>query len=186
MIPMNYPISRSSWLKTVFDEQRQRILISVQATDPEDLHFDIFQANKAVEIYERLLIRLKNNPTTRSLDHAVLAMTAHMVGIMSAQPLVCRKARADYVDYVNINFAAISIFILFKLGNFHLIDHQVMRRFIMSFHGRATLQEPIDQSLGSDLERDLSCMLFFFEAYMRRGIGTNFKFRNPKRLSRFH
>jgi len=35
------------------------------------------------------------------------------------------------------------------------------------------------------IERDLSAMLFFFEAYMRRGIWVPYKFRNPGRSRRF-
>ena len=160
----NHVTSRASWLKTTFEGQRKNILISVQAVDAKDLDFDILQANKATEINDRILERLQNNPTTRSLDYVVLAMTAHMFGTMSARPLVCRSAGPEYVHYVNVNFAAISVFILLRLGNFLAIDQQVMRRFIMNFHGRATWREPLDQSLGSDLERDLSAMLFFLEA----------------------
>ncbi|EWY41496.1 hypothetical protein N825_27645 [Skermanella stibiiresistens SB22] len=37
----------------------------------------------------------------------------------------------------------------------------------------------------SDLERDLSTVLFFFEAYMRPAIWTEYSFKNAKRSNRF-
>jgi hypothetical protein len=185
MNSMDHVSSRAYWLRTVFNEQRKNILINVQAEDAEDLDFDIFQAKKATEINDRVLSRLQNNRTIFSLDYAVLATTAHMFGIMSAQPLVCQNASAEYVRYVNVNFGAISAFILLKLGNFLTIDKQVMRRFIMTFHDRATWREPLGQNLGADLERDISTMLFFFEAYMRPGFMQPYKFRNPRLRYRF-
>ena len=55
----------------------------------------------------------------------------------------------------------------------------------MTFYGRATWPEPFAGDLDPDIERDLSAMLFFFEAYMRRGIVAPYKFRNPRRSRRF-
>jgi hypothetical protein len=173
------------WLKGVFVSQWKSIQTSVQATDADDLDFDIFQAAKATETAGRILDRLRNNPKTRWLSFAVLATIAHMYGIMSARPLICRHASAGHVDYVNVTFAATSAFTRFGFGSFLKIDSQVNRRFLMNFHGRATWPEPLDWSLDPDLERDLSAMLFFFEAYMRPGVLVPYKFRNPRCLHRF-
>ena len=85
----------------------------------------------------------------------------------------------------NTTFAAVSAFIRLGLGSFLRIDPQILRRFIMNFHGRATWPEPFAGSLDPDLERDLSAMLFFFEAYMRPGVWVPYKFRNPGRSHRF-
>ncbi len=108
-----------------------------------------------------------------------------MYGIMSARPLTCRHASASHVDYVNATFAAVSAFTRFGFGSFLKIDPQISRRFIMNFHGRATWPEPFAGSLDPDIERDLSAMLFFFEAYMRPGVWVPYKFRNPRRSHRF-
>jgi hypothetical protein len=173
------------WLKSVFDSQWKSIQTSVQATDAGDLDFDLFQVAAAVEIAKQILDRLRNNPKARSLDYVVLATTAHMYGIMSARPLICRYASASHVDYVNVVFAASSAFTRFGFGSFLNIDPQINRRFLMNFYGRATWPEPFAGKLDSDLERDLSAMLFFFEAYMRPGVWVRYKFRNPRPSHRF-
>jgi hypothetical protein len=61
------------WLKNVFDSQWKSIQTSVQATDADDLDFDLFQAAAAVEIAKQILDRLRNNPKAPSLDYVVLA-----------------------------------------------------------------------------------------------------------------
>jgi hypothetical protein len=175
------PPSGASWLKDLFESERQTIQNSMQSENAEDLNFDIYQASEAMECANRILKRLQSNPTSRSLNYIVLATTAHIFGMMSARPLTCRQASASHVDYVNANFAAISAFARLKMGSFLKIDPKVMRRFIMNFHGRATWPEPLSQNLGTDLERDLSAMLFFFEAYMRPGFRQPYKFRDPWR-----
>jgi hypothetical protein len=180
MDSVDRPPSGASWLRDIFESERQTIQSSMQSEIAENLSFDIYQAAEAMECSGRILNRLQSNPTSRSLNHIVLATTAHIFGIMSARPLTCRHASASHVDYVNANFAAISAFIRLKMGSFLKIDQQIMRRFIMNFHGRATWPEPFGQNLGADLERDLSTMLFFFEAYMRPGFGQPYKFRNPR------
>jgi hypothetical protein len=152
----------------------------MQSADVEDLGFDICQAAQAMEIADRVLARLRNNPTIRLLDYPVLATTAHIFGIMSARPLTCRHASASYVDYVNVTFAALSAFNRLGMADFLSIDPLILRRFIMNFYGRAMWPEPFAGSIDSDMERDLSAMLFFFEAYMRRGIWAPYKFRNPR------
>ena len=174
------------WLKSIFDTEWRSIQRSMQSADAEDLSFDICQAAQAMEIAGRVLTHLKTNPTTRPLNYPILALTAHVFGIMPARPLICRHASASYVDYVNIIFAAMSSFNRLGLGNFLSIDPLVLRRFIMTFHGRANWPEPFVGDLHPDIERDLSAMLFFFEAYMRRGAWVPYKFRNPGRSHRFH
>jgi hypothetical protein len=177
--------SRAFWLKSIFDAEWHNIQRSMQSVDVEDLDFDIYQAAEAMKIAGRVLARLRNNPTTRSLDYAVLATTAHIFGIMSARPLTCRHASASHVDYVNATFAAVSAFTRLGLGKFLSIDPQILRRFLMNFHGRATWPEPVAESLDPDIERDLSAMLFFFEAYIRPGVWVPYKFRSPRRSHRF-
>jgi hypothetical protein len=132
-----------------------------------------------------MLDRLRNNPKTRSPGFVVLATTAHMYGIMSARPVTCRRASVSHVDYVNVVFAASSAFTRFGFGSFLKIDARINRRFIMIFHGRANWPEPFAGSVDPDLERDLSTMLFFFEAYMRPGVWAPYKFRNPRPSHRF-
>jgi hypothetical protein len=182
---MDHAPSGAQWLKNVFEAQFRSIQISVQAVDASDLDFDLFQAAAAVETANRIFSRLRNNPNTRSLGLVVLATTAHVYGIMSARPLTCRHASADHVDYVNVTFAATSAFARFGFGSFLNIDPQINRRFLMTFYGRANWPEPFVGDLHPDIERDLSAMLFFFEAYMRRGVWVPYKFRNPGRPHRF-
>jgi hypothetical protein len=178
---MEHAPNRAFWLKSVFDAEWQNIQNIMQSVDVKDLSFDIYQADEAIKIAYRVLARLQSNPTTRTLHYAVLATTAHIFGVMSARPITCRHASADHVDYVNVLFGATSAFTRPKIGSFLKIDPQVMRRFIMNFHGRATWPEPLSQNLSTDLERDLSAMLFFFEAYMRPGFRQPYKFCDPRR-----
>jgi hypothetical protein len=173
------------WLKNIFEAEWRNIQTSMQSANAEDLSFDIRQAAQAMEIADRVLKRLTANPTSRPLNYPVLATTAHIFGNMSARPLICRHASASYVDYVNITFAAISAFNRLGLGDFFSIDPLILRRFIMTFHGRVTWPEPFAGNMDPDIERDLSTMLFFFEAYMRRGVWAPYKFRNPGRSRRF-
>jgi hypothetical protein len=177
--------SRAFWLKSIFDAEWRNIQISMQSVDVEDLGFDIYQAAEAMKIAVRVLTRLRNNPATRSLNFAVLATTAHIFGVMSARPLTCRHASASHVDYVNATFAATSAFSRLGMGEFLSIDPQILRRFIMNFHGRANWPEPFAGSVDPDIERDLSAMLFFFEAYMRPGFWVPYKFHNPRPSHRF-
>ncbi|MGF7208071.1 hypothetical protein GGE65_002649 [Skermanella aerolata] len=183
---VEYAQDSAFWLKRIFNAEWRNIQTSMQSANADDLSFDICQAAQAMEVADRVLRHLTANPTTRLLDLPILAMTAHIFGIMSARPLICRHASASYVDYVNITFAAISAFNRLGLGSFLSIDPLILRRFIMTFHGRATWPEPFVGDLHPDIERDLSAMLFFFEAYMRRGIWVPYKFRNPGLSHRFH
>jgi hypothetical protein len=182
---MEHAPNGAFWLKSIFDAEWRNIQTSMQSANAEDLSFDICQAAQAMEIADRVQKRLAANPTSRPLNYPVLATTAHIFGIMSARPLICRHASASYVDYVNITFAAISAFNRLGLGNFLSIDPLILRRFLMTFYGRANWPEPLVGDLHPDIERDLSAMLFFFESYMRRGVWVPYKFRNPGRSRRF-
>ena len=178
-------LTSSEYLENFFFSHRMEILTSAQASNMDDLIFDKDQAVRATEISRRILHRLTNNPTTRTLDYLVLSMTAHMSGVMSARPLTCRHASASFVDFTNVVFAAGSAFALLGLGSLSQIDSTIRRRFLLNFQDRASRQEPLEYSIGPDLERDLSTILFFFEAYIRSGFLVEYKFRNPRRSHRF-
>lgn len=171
-------------LAEIFESQVRDIHRTAQSADPDGIDFDIEQAREAMEIAHRVLDRLETNATTRSLKHVVLATTAYIHGIMSARPLACQHASADYVDFVNFTFAASSTFVRLELGGFFIIPPAIFRRFFLSFRGRANWPEPFGHDLGADLEHDLSTILFFFEAYLRPGILTGYRFRNPGRFHR--
>ncbi|UEM04344.1 hypothetical protein JL101_002555 [Skermanella rosea] len=172
-------------LADIFESQVGDIHKTAQSADPDGIRFDMEQARKAMEIANRILGRLETNATTRSLKHVVLATTAYIHGIMSARPLACQHASADYVDFVNLTFLASSTFVRLELGSFFTIPPTVFRRFFMSFRGRSNWPGSFGHDLGVDLERDLSTVLFFFEAYMRPGILTGYRFWNPGRSHRF-
>lgn len=178
-------IRDAEWLEDIFESQVEEIHRKAQSVDSEDLSFDPQQAVEAMGIADRILERLSSNPTTRTLSYEVLAATSHMFGVMAARPLSSRHASVSHVDYVNAYFAVSSAFARLKVGGLAKLDFLILFRLLRSFQDRPTWREPFERNLGSDLERDLSAILFFFEAYIRRGIWTTFKFRNPKRWARF-
>jgi hypothetical protein len=146
-----------------------------------DLDFDVIKAVEAISLANHIYGRLKADATTHSISHVVLATTAHLTGMMSAMPLTCRRATPEFVNYTNAVFAATSAFSRLGLTSFLKMDSFVIRRFLMIFYDRPKRLEPLELKLGSDIERDLSAMVFFFEAYIRPGILVAYKFNKPRR-----
>jgi hypothetical protein len=175
MVDGKSELASSEYLELFFNSHQLVILASAQSENMGDLIFDRDQATRATELSSRILKRLEDNPTARNLNPLILNMTAHMFGIMSERPLTCRYASADHADFVNAIFGVGSAFVRLRLGNVFQMDETIRRRFLLNFQGRASWREPLGQRLDPDLERDLSTVLFFFEAYIRSGFFVAYK-----------